>query len=168
MYKCIRSAILLSVMIVTSNAFTSVVEASINSKNETSEVWQEVSTNISELNALMHHCSNPIEENGVYKVAVDLSAVGVSSKDVQVKVIKGGTVDTLVVLVLQRRDDSINVMSSSISLSKPVNEKGVETKFDDDDNLIITIPIKYSAQLIDDEKDMWQTLNHILKIKGGF
>ncbi|MBQ8784888.1 MAG: hypothetical protein IJZ59_02470 [Alphaproteobacteria bacterium] len=154
MCKCIKVVTLLFMMMTASDSYASVVESSKYSQNETSEVWQEVSSNISELNALMHHCSNPVEENGVYKVAVDLSAAGVSAKDVQVKVIKGGTVDTLVVLVLQRRDDSVNVMSSSISLSKPVNEKGVETKFDDDDILIITIPIKYSAQLIDDEKDV--------------
>ena len=65
MCKYIKVVTLLFMMMTASDSYASVVESSKYSQNETSEVWQEVSSNISELNALMHHCSNPVEENGV-------------------------------------------------------------------------------------------------------
>ncbi len=134
-------------------ADASVVKKDSFTRDDTSEVWSEVSRNISSLNALMHHCSNPVEENGVYTVAVDLSAAKIRSTDVQVKVIKGDKLSTLVILVLQNTKDGVNVMSSSISLSKPVNEQAVSTRVEDG-MLLITIPIKRSAQLSAADEDV--------------
>lgn len=134
-------------------ADASVVKKDSFARDDNSEVWSEVSRNISSLNALMHHCSNPVEENGVYTVAVDLSAAKIRSTDVQVKVIKGDKLSTLVILVLQNTKDGVNVMSSSISLSKPVNEQAVSTRVEDG-MLLITIPIKRSAQLSAADEDV--------------
>lgn len=135
------------------SADASVVRKNGLPRDDTSEVWSEVSRNITSLNALMNHCSNPVEENGVYTVALDLLAAKVSSTDVQVKVIKGDRLSTLVILVLQNKRDGVNVMSSSISLSKPVNEQAVSTKVEDG-MLLITIPIKRSAQLSGTDDDI--------------
>lgn len=133
-------------------ADASVVKKNNFSRDDNSEVWSEVSQNISSLNALMHHCSNPVEENGVYTVALDLLAAKISSTDVQVKVIKGDKLSTLVILVLQNTKNGVNVMSSTISLSKPVNDQGVSTRVEDG-MLLITVPIKRSAQLAEGEED---------------
>lgn len=134
-------------------AEASVVKKNNSTKDDSSEVWSEVSRNISDLNVLMHYCSNPVEENGVYTVALDLLAAKISSTDVQVKVVKGDKLSTLVILVLKNTKDGVNVMSGTISLTKPVNEHGVTTKVADG-MLLITIPIKYSAQMSGREEEV--------------
>ena len=130
----------------TFSANAAVVNSSVAYKDNNSDVWSEVSQNMSDLNALMNHCSNPMEENGVYIVALDLMAAKVSSTDVQAKVVKSGKIDTLVILVSQNTKNGVNVMSSSITLPKPVNERELSTRIEDG-ILLIMVPITRSAQL---------------------
>lgn len=133
----------LCLLAVTANA--SVVR-STKSYEPSNDVWSEVSQNLSDLNALMSHCSNPVENNGVYVVAVDLQAAKIRSTDVQAKVVRNNNRDTLVILVLQNKPDGVNVMSSSIALPKQVNEQSVTTRIEED-TLLIMVPIRRSAQL---------------------